>query len=540
MQRKQPIASVLVLLLTGLNFAGTTTAGFASQAPFDSSVYSNNSDSLFAPKFDLPINGTVGAGTMPGYQLESGPTHTSNDPSDTSALPHLLHSPRAIPTNYQMLTGIAAPVSGSAIPSAASLGTPTSSVAIPSPITNKTNASTTETSSSASGSTKASSNQQHTDTTNLNGFTMKSISETGKPADTKFMSAGVEFWDSANLSKIIEQLVDHHFATSPEARKLDQQVAHFRSGTQRFITASKDQLNYTFEYRGLGPSEKAGQLILDNKTKIKDAASAEFERQCYVDRIHTQIVSAMMQIAMGMGITGDAKRSAEVTSAGYKSLETLVGTDQAQKTMHTLRSWLDNISVPESTFARTPWDTIERNAKLEQIIAGALQKDPVVGEIRKKLEKYAHPGKVKKYSTQAIETTLNLVSWAAPGIIIPVSTGVALNAYVFGTGGPEESKLRKELIYDKRVQSRLQVLDREATLAIDNYRFAQVSHNAPLLSLSEAVIADMASRPVASKVLIGQVAPANTKPITPMIIESKSKQQLKTPYIDQVQSGIAN
>lgn len=336
----------------------------------------------------------------------------------------------------------------------------------------------------------------------------------------------VEFWDWANVSKTVEHLVDHHFANSLEAQKLDRLVTRYRTRSQRFLAASKESLNFTFNFRGCGPSSTAGQLILDDKVKIKDKASAECERQRYIDKIHTQIVSAMMQISMGLGIK-DEKRRDEIISTGFKSLETLVGTDQAQKTVSSMKFWLEPIKVKDDVFKKTVWDTIGRNEKLQEIIKAALNQDPVVEEIRKKLHKYAYPGKIKKTATRVIETTLSTVATFSPGVFIPTVAAGALNAYVMSTGGTEEGKVFRELLMDRRILSRLRVFDQEATLALDNYRFAQVTGNTPLLVFCEAVISDMATKPVASKILVGQALLEEAPKIMPEIIETKPKAKKK-------------
>mgnify|MGYP000246415110 FL=1 len=48
---------------------------------------------------------------------------------------------------------------------------------------------------------------------------------------------------------------------------------------------------------------------------------------------------------------------------------------------------------------------------------------------------------------------------------------------------------------DKRIQSRLKVLGQEASLALDNYRYAIVTKNPPLLAFSQEVIENLTGKP---------------------------------------------
>jgi hypothetical protein len=355
----------------------------------------------------------------------------------------------------------------------------------------------------------------------------------------KVIEAGVSIWDAGNVSKIVDTLVDAHFASSKTAQDLDKNVKHFKSPTQRVIASTKDSLNRSLGTSGNDPSARAGKLALDEDIKARDKSTAEYQRQKYVDTVHSQVVASMAQVAMGLG-TADSARREQILKSGLKSLTTLVGDEQAQQTMSSLRTWLANVKLPAGTFDKPVWDTMEREVKLEAVIKAALAKDEVVAEIRKRLNKYAHPSKLSSVSSKVVATSFNTVSILSPGFAIPIGAEAALDAYIAATGGSEEAKLEKELIYDKRIQSRLKVLDQEATLALDNYRFALVTKNPSLLVFSEAVISDMTSEPLANQILIGQVAPGQSKEIAenlPGIAESKQPKE-KSGVFNTIKSSV--
>jgi hypothetical protein len=345
-----------------------------------------------------------------------------------------------------------------------------------------------------------------------------------KPESTKKIITGeVSTWDGPiKVDRIIESLVDKTFANSPEGEKLDKQLKHLSSPSQKAISVTKDSMNDAVGYQGFDPSARAGKLILDDGYKVRNRAWAEYERQKYVDKIHLQVVSGMMQIAEALGIP-DTERASQVMAAGQDSLNSLVGKDEAARTVQGLRTWLSHVPPAESSFSQVPWNTIERNKKLESVLKEALKQDQVVGEVTKKIERYAHPGKLKAGTSRVVETTLNAISILGPGFAIPLGAEVMDTAYKQSSGGSEENKLERELLLDKRVQSRLKVLSQEASMALDNYRFALVTKNPPLLVFSEEVLGNMTGKSNLPKLVSAQTSTSTSPPIVPDIKESKKK-----------------
>ena len=310
----------------------------------------------------------------------------------------------------------------------------------------------------------------------------------------KIITGAVETWQGPlTVDKMVNHLVDSSYDQSPEGQKLDKQVRHFAGVPAKVMATTKDAFQHSFEYQGFEPSERAGKLILDDKYKIRNIAWAEYERQKFVDKIHAQVVASMIQVAEGIGMK-DTARGAAVISSAKLSLEALVGEEEAQRTIVALTTWLNHINVADSTFEQAPWNTIERNKKLEEVIRESLKQDPVVKEVTAKLTKYASPGKVKSGAAHIVDTGLNGIALLGPGFAIPIGAEVVETGWKVSTGGSEENKLERELLLDKRIQSRYKVLSQEASLAIDDYRFAQVTHNAKLLSFSEEVLGNLTGK----------------------------------------------
>lgn len=338
---------------------------------------------------------------------------------------------------------------------------------------------------------------------------------------TKIITGEVSTWDGPiNVDRIVNSLVDKTFSQSSEAQKLDKQLKHLSSPSQRSIAITKDSLNDVFGYQGFDPSARAGKLILDENYKVRNKAWAEYERQKYVDKIHLQVVSGMMQIAEALGMT-DSTRAAQVLATGQDSLDALVGKDEAGRTVKGLKTWLNHVVPANSSFSQPPWNTIERNKKLEAVLKEALKQDPLVTEITNKLEHYAHPGKLKSGTSRVVESTLNAISILGPGFAIPVGAEALDTAFKQSTGGSEENKLERELLLDKRIQSRLKVLSQEAALALDNYRFALVTKNPSLLVFSEEILGNMTGRSNLPKIVSADTSALTSPQIAPEIKESK-------------------
>ncbi len=301
-----------------------------------------------------------------------------------------------------------------------------------------------------------------------------------------------------HVGQLMENFMDAHCQQSPDYQALQQKVEHYRKAVQKTIAVTKDSLDFSFHVKGVGPSRNAARQVLDEQTKICDLPSAEFERQKYVDQLHQQIVSAMMQVCESRG-TADLIQRQQLLAEAVAKLETIAGPQEAIKIIRGLDAWLETASVTDKSFAKTPWSSIERDQRLSMLVRSALDGDPVVSKIKTVVSKYACPGKIKSGISQVLDTTLSIGAMA-PGMVVSWASEAALNAYVMKTGGSEESKLEKELLLYKRIQSRISVLTNEASQALDNYRFALITRNRQLLAFSGAVMEGMSNATVANDI----------------------------------------
>ncbi len=309
------------------------------------------------------------------------------------------------------------------------------------------------------------------------------------------------------VGKRIDELLDVALARDARQMVLDQAVSHFRTTGQKVIAETKDAVDYMIPYRGFGPSSEAGDIILDEKVKLKSRASAEYARQKHIDETHVKVVASMMQVAMGLGMS-DQGRGFEISSSGMASLKEMVGEEEAQKTMQMLSAWSKELNIPESVYSQGPWDVQLKQEKLKGVMEEALDADPVVHEISKRLHKYNHRSKFARASAHVVETTLGAAS-LTPTFVGPAAKA-ALVAFIMATGGPEQCKLLKELYLDKRFESRWKVLNEEAHMALENYQVAALTRNPVLLACSEALLSEMTDPEKAVEVLGASVLPRPT------------------------------
>lgn len=302
----------------------------------------------------------------------------------------------------------------------------------------------------------------------------------------------------------IDQLLDVALARDPQTKVFDKAVAHYRTRTQRVVAEAKDTADYLVPYRGFGPSSEAGDIILDEKVKLKSRASAEYARQRHIDEMHVKVVSNVMQIAMGLG-TPDKARSEQTIAQGYSSLKELVGAEETERTLELLNTWMREINVPDSVYSQGAWDVATRQEKYKTVLAKALEDDPILHQITKRLHKYNHRSKFARASSHVVQTVLGTAA-LTPSFVGPAAKA-ALVAFVMATGGPEQCKLLKELYLDKRFESRWKVLNEEAHLALENYHVAILTKNPVLLACSESIIDQMTGTDTAEKVL-GQIVVA--------------------------------
>src|SRR5262249_54276210 len=249
-------------------------------------------------------------------------------------------------------------------------------------------------------------------------------------------------------------------------------------------------------------SSEAGDVILEEKLKLKDKSSSEYLRQKLVDELGLEVTYNVLQLATGLG-SPDPQDGQDQISAAAATLEKLVGPEAAKNALAELTQWRKTIDIPEPAYGQRPWSIAQRREKVKYIMESSIKTDPVIQEITAKVHKYNRRSKLSLATSRVVKTTLGLAAFS-PTIVSPAAQ-VGEFFYVMATGGPEEDKLLSELYLDKRLNSRSKYLNEKAHLVLDNHQMAILTHNPVLLVCTESLIRQMTG-PDGVSVVLGQAA----------------------------------
>jgi hypothetical protein len=295
----------------------------------------------------------------------------------------------------------------------------------------------------------------------------------------------------------VYKLTDTAIARHPKMKELDKAVKNYRGTGHRATANAKDAANKLIGYRGFGMSSEAGDILLEDKMKVKSLGSAEFIRQKVIDDLHLNVVQSVMQMASGASAEDPDERDA-VIKEGEEQLSKLVGEDEAKKTVAMLNAWTQNIQVSPGIYSKKLWKPFEQEAKLKKLEAVAIKNDPVLKKVQEKLHKYNGHSKIGMAASHIIEGTLGVAS-IAPNVIGPAAQ-LALTGFELATGGPEEAKLLKEVYLYKRIESRSRVLSRKSQIAIQNYQTGLATGNVAQMAFAIAMVDEMTDRQTTKEV----------------------------------------
>lgn len=304
------------------------------------------------------------------------------------------------------------------------------------------------------------------------------------------LQAGVEITDKKDENAtIVDELVNTAQEKHPRTETLDKKVKTHNSGHRKVIAKSFDALNYVFGYRGSTPSSEMGDVILEEKKKLKSKGSAEWLSQQHKDEVELAVVATAMDLAAALGGSfSDADEDKQQAKIAYDSLKELVGEDLARKTVVEFRSWA---SRPQNvtTFDGKVWSISQRQEKQKAIMQICKDTDPVIKDVVEAVHKYNGHGKLYLATARTIKTSLGIASMS-PTVVAPASQ-IALFFYTMATGGDEEDKMLREIYLDKRLASRSTLISEKSHLALDRYQIAKLTKNPILMTYCENVVKHM-------------------------------------------------
>ena len=309
-----------------------------------------------------------------------------------------------------------------------------------------------------------------------------------KASKTVRLRAEVVERNSPDMSQLIVGLNDAAEEKIRQAELLDKEK-HFKKGIAKLAASSRDLAELCTAYRGFEQSSEAADVILDEKLKLKSSSAVAYAKQKQADEVHERLVTAMMQIATGLGTTDAAKGTADVDE-GRAEIETLTDKESADKAVERLRAWCQTQKV---AFPAPLDGPMQIQAECKDVLGRAIQQDHVVQQIAGSLHKYNGRSKFARATAKVVNTSLSIASMS-PTIISPASQ-IAWTAYIMTQGGPEESKLLKEVYLAKRFETRFQTINSETSLAVNSYNSALLTQNSPLLAFSQFMVSHLCDPP---------------------------------------------
>jgi hypothetical protein len=346
---------------------------------------------------------------------------------------------------------------------------------------------------------------------NLPSFAAAEIDSSAKTE----LSGGVSKTDFAgDLSRQMDALTDEALKRDEKAADIAVLVKKFRSKPHKAKVAAKEALCAVVPYRGFGPSKEGANILLENINKVKSLAAAEYIQQKIEDDLHSKVVQATLQIAMGLDAADAADRT-RMISDGQTRLKGLVGDDMASKTVGALTDWSKDLEIPASAYNQPLWDVDKFQENLHDCTQTSVHTDPALHNVVKKIKKYDR-SKGAVLASGAVEATITVAALAAPGFFAPAGFELINGAFIAGTGGNEDTKLVNEMYFAKAIESRWRRLHEESQMALQNYQNALRTKSPTLLAASEAVLQQLIGPDRTTKVLGQSVLPASAKNILPI------------------------
>ena len=325
--------------------------------------------------------------------------------------------------------------------------------------------------------------------------------------------------------ELIDQLVVSAYDRDARAIEIKAKEGKYKGSFRRSIARMSDMAQFMTAYKGFQASSEAADVILDEKQKLKSKAAVEWIKQKQHDELHPKVVSSLMQIASGLGMSDPSKQQKNI-EVGVKQLASIVGDEDAKRALSAMTAWAASVKesgAPQS--AQEPLSVLKLDSATKKLMESSLQRDEIVLETRSKLQKYNHRSKLMQVTAKVVNSTLS-VAMFSPTLISPAAQ-IALLAFLTATGGPEEAKLLKELYLDRRIECRYKMINQETTQAINNYNVASITGNTVLVQFCNLTANKMAGKDVLVQAVNEDLDAVAAQPT----ITVNQNQQLKAPNV---------
>jgi hypothetical protein len=312
--------------------------------------------------------------------------------------------------------------------------------------------------------------------------------------------------------ELIDQLVQSAYSRDARAIEIQQKEDRYKGTVRRSIARVSDMAQFMTAYKGFQASSEAADVFLDEKQKLKSRAAVDWIKQKQHDELHPKVISALMQIASGLGMSDAAKQQKNI-EIGVKQLSSIVGDDDAKRALTAMTAWAASVKDANLPVTQDSMSVLKLESATRSVVESSLQRDEIVLETKAKLHKYNHRSKVMQATAKVVNTSLS-VAMFSPTFVSPAAQ-IALLAFLSVTGGPEEAKLLKEMYLDRRIECRYKMINQEATQAINNYNLASITGNSVLVQFCNLSANKMAGKDVLAQATADETQPdAVTSPVT--------------------------
>jgi hypothetical protein len=256
------------------------------------------------------------------------------------------------------------------------------------------------------------------------------------------------------------------------------------TGIHKVSQRTKSMGGMVLGFQGFDPSKTGANIALDEGYG-KGYQATEYFNQKQNDEKHGKVVSAIMDLACGLGMQ-NSKQSREIISRSLETLRSLVDYQEAENIVSALETTRDLLASKQYTMPQEAWSIDKRDQLLKQIIDALTANDPVVTTCVAQLHKYNTLSEAAQNSAKTIGGVLGIASFI-PTIVAPIAD-ISKLAFTSTTGGPEQEKLLKELYYSKTLEHRLDMIKDEANMIMDSYFMSLATNNMVLLSASRSLL----------------------------------------------------
>src|SRR5262249_5853171 len=152
------------------------------------------------------------------------------------------------------------------------------------------------------------------------------------------------------------------------AQKQDTQLQKYVTAADQYAAwkyrvgeRARRMVNYACLFKGESPSSGAGYGILGEKGKMKRLAATKYMKQMMQDDIQMHCISAVLQLAMGLG-NQDTTEGPKQALEASKDLERLAGKTQTDLVINCLKSLQQENNQPLPQISKPLWNIAEAKA----------------------------------------------------------------------------------------------------------------------------------------------------------------------------------